>query len=53
MSARFRFVDDLEFYLDRLEKKIHVRSASRVGKYDFGANRRRVEAIRRAFDGHA
>jgi uncharacterized protein (DUF1499 family) len=48
-SLVFRFVDDVEFYLDRLEKKIHVRSASRAGKYDFGVNRRRVEAIRQAF----
>jgi uncharacterized protein (DUF1499 family) len=52
-SLLFRFVDDVEFYVDRLGKKIHVRSASRVGKYDFGVNRRRVEAIRRAFDGHS
>ena len=51
-SLIFRFVDDLEFSLDRLEKKIHVRSASRAGKYDFGVNRRRVEAIRRAFEAH-
>jgi uncharacterized protein (DUF1499 family) len=52
-SLVFRFVDDLEFYMDRPGKKIHVRSASRAGKYDFGVNRRRVEAIRRAFDGHS
>ena len=49
-SLVFRFVDDLEFYLDRQGKKIHVRSGSRAGKYDFGVNRRRVEAIRKAFD---
>jgi uncharacterized protein (DUF1499 family) len=48
-SWLFRFVDDLEFAMDRLAKKIHVRSAARLGKYDFGVNRRRVEAIRRAF----
>ena len=52
-SLVFRFVDDLEFSMDRLGKRIHVRSASRLGKYDFGVNRRRVEAIRRAFDGHS
>jgi uncharacterized protein (DUF1499 family) len=46
-SLVFRFVDDLEFHLDHPGKKIHVRSASRAGKYDFGVNRRRVEAIRR------
>jgi uncharacterized protein (DUF1499 family) len=51
-SLVFRFVDDLEFCLDRAGKKIHVRSASRTGKYDFGVNRRRVEAIRRAFQAH-
>jgi len=49
-SLIFRFVDDLEFYLDRRGKKIHVRSASRTGTYDWGVNRRRVEAIRKAFE---
>jgi uncharacterized protein (DUF1499 family) len=49
-SLVFRYVDDVEFYQDRKEKKIHVRSSSRAGKYDFGVNRRRVEAIRKAFD---
>jgi uncharacterized protein (DUF1499 family) len=48
-SLVFGFVDDLEFQMDRLGRKIHVRSASRTGKYDFGVNRRRVEAIRQAF----
>jgi uncharacterized protein (DUF1499 family) len=51
-SLIFRFVDDLEFHLDRPGKKIHVRSASRAGKYDFGVNRRRVEAIRGTFETH-
>jgi uncharacterized protein (DUF1499 family) len=50
-SLVFRYVDDVEFYVDRKEKKIHVRSGSRAGKYDFGVNRRRVEAIRKAFNG--
>jgi uncharacterized protein (DUF1499 family) len=50
-SLVFRFVDDLELLLDREGKRIHVRSASRVGRSDLGANRRRVEAIRRAFEG--
>ena len=45
-SALFRFVDDVEFYLDNEENIIHVRSASRTGYYDFGVNRRRVEVIR-------
>jgi uncharacterized protein (DUF1499 family) len=51
-SLIFHFVDDLEFYLDRPARKIHVRSAARTGTYDFGVNRRRVEAIRRAFETH-
>jgi uncharacterized protein (DUF1499 family) len=46
-SAVFRFVDDVEFCIDEAEKLIHVRSASRVGYWDLGANRRRVEEIRR------
>lgn len=44
----FRFVDDLEFLLGPAE--IHVRSASRLGRADFGVNRRRVERLRRAFE---
>lgn len=49
-SAVFRFVDDVEFLMDDGTKTIHVRSASRVGKNDLGANRRRVEDIRSRFD---
>jgi uncharacterized protein (DUF1499 family) len=49
-SAIFRFVDDVEFLIDRQAGVIHMRSASRVGYYDLGANRRRVEAIRARFD---
>jgi uncharacterized protein (DUF1499 family) len=48
-SLVFRFVDDVEFVLDPVEHVIHFRSASRIGRGDFGANRRRMEAIRRAF----
>ena len=44
-----RYVDDVEFRLDAPSGQIHVRSASRVGRSDLGANRQRVEAIRRAF----
>lgn len=42
-----RYVDDLELLLDRGEGVVHVRSASRVGTWDLGANRRRVETLRR------
>ena len=43
------FVDDGEFLLDRAKKRIHVRSASRLGYSDFGKNRSRLEEIRRQF----
>ena len=39
-----RFVDDLELYHDG--NVIHVRSASRLGRRDFGVNRARVESLR-------
>jgi len=45
-SAIFRFVDDLEFLVDDAEKKIHIRSASRIGYSDLGVNRKRIEQIR-------
>lgn len=45
-SALFGFVDDLELHLRPAEKMIAVRSASRLGSYDLGANRRRVESLR-------
>jgi uncharacterized protein (DUF1499 family) len=41
-----RFVDDVEFWFSQSDNVIHVRSASRVGRRDFGVNRQRVEAIR-------
>lgn len=45
-----RFVDDVEFVVAPAERVIHVRSASRVGREDLGTNRRRVEAIRTAWE---
>jgi uncharacterized protein (DUF1499 family) len=48
-SRLFGFVDDLEFYWDANDKLCHVRSAARLGFYDFGVNRRRVEKIRAEF----
>ena len=44
------FIDDAEFLLDPGARVIHVRSASRLGRKDFGANRARIEAIRRRAD---
>ena len=49
-SRWLKFVDDVEFVLDDAAKLIHVRSASRVGRKDFGVNRARVEAIRKKFN---
>ena len=40
------FVDDVEFFFDKSQSIIHVRSASRLGYWDFGVNRNRVEKIR-------
>ena len=48
-SLIFRFVDDVEFYVDDKAKLIHFRSASRSGQNDLGANRRRMERFRSAF----
>jgi uncharacterized protein (DUF1499 family) len=45
-TKRMRFVDDVEFTYDEKAGLIHVRSASRLGRRDFGVNRARVEALR-------
>lgn len=45
-----RFVDDLEFWHDPAAQAIAVRSASRLGRKDFGVNRARIEAVRAAFE---
>ena len=45
-SLVLRVVDDLEFHLRPARGLIAVRSASRLGRYDLGVNRRRVERIR-------
>lgn len=46
MTRWLRFVDDAEFWLEPDGKAIQVRSASRLGRKDFGVNRARIEAIR-------
>jgi uncharacterized protein (DUF1499 family) len=48
-SLLFRYVDDVDFALDDQQKTIHFRSASRVGRWDMGVNRRRMKKIRRRF----
>ncbi|HXV49939.1 MAG TPA: DUF1499 domain-containing protein [Candidatus Binatia bacterium] len=45
-SAVFGFVDDLELHLRPSENLIAVRSAARLGRSDFGVNRKRVESLR-------
>ena len=50
LYAEFRsrllgYVDDVEFFFDG--KEVQVRSASRLGRRDFGVNRARIEEIRR------
>src|SRR5436190_741766 len=51
LYAEFRsrllgFVDDVEFTHDEKAGVIHVRSAARLGRRDFGVNRARVGALR-------
>ena len=41
----FRFVDDVEFYVDDAAAEIHFRSASRIGHSDLGANKSRMKKI--------
>lgn len=43
------FVDDVEFYFPADEPVVHVRSASRVGRSDLGANGRRYRKLAEAF----
>jgi uncharacterized protein (DUF1499 family) len=49
-TATLKFIDDVEFALDAAKREIHMRSASRLGRRDFGVNRNRLEKIRAAFD---
>jgi uncharacterized protein (DUF1499 family) len=51
LYAEFRsrllgYVGDVELYFDEKAGVFHVRSASRLGRRDFGVNRKRVEALR-------
>ena len=41
-----RFVDDVELYYEKERSLLQVRSASRLGRRDFKANRKRVERLR-------
>lgn len=48
-SLVFRFVDDLESYVDEDNQVIHIKSAARLGYYDFGVNRDRVLYLKESF----
>ena len=50
VTGTLKFKDDVEFYFDDLNKKIHFRSQSRIGGYDWGTNRRRMESIRKLYE---
>ena len=45
-SLIFRYVDDVELRRDVEDGLIHIRSASRIGRSDFGVNRKRAEQMR-------
>jgi len=49
-TPMLRFVDDVEFLLDEPAGVIHMRSASRLGRKDFGVNRERLETVRARFE---
>lgn len=45
ITNKLRFRDDLEFLYDRANKKLHFRSASRVGYDDLGLNQTRMDDL--------
>jgi len=44
-SGIFGFVDDVEFRITD-NQQLHFRSSSRVGRKDFGANKKRIEQLK-------
>ena len=44
-----KFTDDLEFWANPARNALELRSASRLGRRDFGVNRERIEVIRAAY----
>jgi uncharacterized protein (DUF1499 family) len=45
-TAIMGYIDDVEFLLDDSSNKLHVRSASRLGIKDLGANKKRIKLLR-------
>ncbi len=48
-SPLFGYVDDVELLMEPDQQRFQIRSASRVGRSDFNANRNRVAVIRDHF----
>jgi uncharacterized protein (DUF1499 family) len=49
VTPLLRFVDDFEARLDTSKSCIQLRSASRVGEYDFGTNLKRINRVLKIF----
>jgi uncharacterized protein (DUF1499 family) len=47
-----KFIDDVEFWVNPAKSVIELRSASRLGREDFGVNRKRIDAIRAQYQSH-
>ncbi len=45
------YTDDVELLLDTDKNELHIRSASRLGKSDLGANKKRIDRIRQQLTG--
>lgn len=48
-SKLLGFVDDVEFYFPSAVPQVEVRSGSRLGWWDMGVNRKRIERLRQLF----
>ncbi|VAW66750.1 hypothetical protein MNBD_GAMMA11-875 [hydrothermal vent metagenome] len=48
-SSLFKFIDDFEVRIDPQNKRIHIRSASRVGHSDMGENLKRIAAFKKIY----
>lgn len=48
-KTRMGFVDDVQFLVDEKAGVIHLYSASRIGYWDLGMNRKRIETIREEY----
>ncbi|MBT3505694.1 MAG: DUF1499 domain-containing protein [Piscirickettsiaceae bacterium] len=51
-SKLFGFVDDVEIRVDTKQSLIHLRSASRIGYSDLGANKKRATELKNTIQHH-